>query len=160
MDVNLDVPGGHTDEWHTPQKLFAVWNAEFNFTLDVCATPESAKCNRYFTQEHDGLSRDWTGERAWMNCPYSSIYPWVEKAWEEVRGGAELVVGLLPAWTDRAWWQRYIEPMRDVDANEGVCTVETRFLRGRIRFGYPGNPSGAGGSSPTFPSVLVIWRPY
>jgi site-specific DNA-methyltransferase (adenine-specific) len=33
-----------TDMWETPQPFFDVWNKEFNFDLDVCATDENAKC--------------------------------------------------------------------------------------------------------------------
>lgn len=48
-----------SDEHSTPQDLFNELNIEFNFTLDVCATPENAKCSNYFTREQDGLKRDW-----------------------------------------------------------------------------------------------------
>ena len=50
-----------TDEWSTPQALFDTLNRVFHFTLDVCATPENAKCARYFTKEQDGLKQDWGG---------------------------------------------------------------------------------------------------
>lgn len=43
-------------EWGTPQDLFDALDAEFKFTLDVCATPELAKCKRYFSPEKDGLA--------------------------------------------------------------------------------------------------------
>ena len=42
-----------TDVWATPQSLFDELNAEFTFSLDVCALPENAKCDRYFTPETD-----------------------------------------------------------------------------------------------------------
>lgn len=50
-----------TDEWATPQGLFDKLNAVFNFTLDVCATPDNTKCAKYFTKEQDGLKQDWGG---------------------------------------------------------------------------------------------------
>lgn len=50
-----------TDEWATPQSLFDKLNAAFHFTLDVCATPENAKCAKYYTKEQDGLKQDWGG---------------------------------------------------------------------------------------------------
>jgi len=31
-----------TDEWPTPQSVFAPLNREFPFTLDPCATPQNA----------------------------------------------------------------------------------------------------------------------
>lgn len=54
-------------------------------------------------------------------------------------GDAELVVCLLPARTDTAWWHDYC--MRG----------EVRFLRGRLKFGNSKN-------SAPFPSALVIFK--
>lgn len=48
-----------TPEWFTPQDLFDDLNLEFNFTLDPCATPENAKCKKFFTKHEDGLKQDW-----------------------------------------------------------------------------------------------------
>lgn len=48
------------DEWETPPEFFAALNSEFNFMLDACASPDTAKCPRYFTPEDDGLKRPWT----------------------------------------------------------------------------------------------------
>ena len=50
-----------TDLWETPQKFFDDLDALFHFTLDACALPENAKCDRYFTPEQDGLSQPWGG---------------------------------------------------------------------------------------------------
>lgn len=50
-----------TDEWETPIDFFNKMNQEFHFETDVCATPENAKCKRYFTKEQDGLSQRWGG---------------------------------------------------------------------------------------------------
>ena len=50
-----------SDEWYTPQKLYEELDAEFHFNLDPCATPESAKCEMYYTKEQDGLSQKWGG---------------------------------------------------------------------------------------------------
>lgn len=50
-----------TDLWATPQDFFDRLNAEFDFDIDVCASPENAKCERYFTKEQDGLSQSWGG---------------------------------------------------------------------------------------------------
>jgi phage N-6-adenine-methyltransferase len=128
-----------TDDWSTPRDLFNLLYNEFDFTLDVCATADSAKCPRFFTAEQDGLAQDWTGT-CWMNPPYGSeIGRWVKKAWESSQAGAT-VVCLVPARVDTGWWWDY-------------CRFgEVRFLRGRLRFG--GGETGA-----PFPSALVIF-PY
>lgn len=45
--------------WETPIYFFNKLNYEFGFTLDVCALPNTAKCNNYYTPEIDGLNQDW-----------------------------------------------------------------------------------------------------
>lgn len=35
--------------WATPQWLFDKLHAQYGFETDVCALPENAKCERYFT---------------------------------------------------------------------------------------------------------------
>jgi phage N-6-adenine-methyltransferase len=62
------------------RELFDRLNAQYAFTLDACATPENAKCDRYFTPADDGLAQTWTG-RVWMNPPYGrEIASWMQKA--------------------------------------------------------------------------------
>ena len=75
-----------TDDWATPQDFYEELNEEFDFTLDVCASPANAKCDRYFTRGDDGLQRSWRGERCWMNPPYGrEIKSWMKKAYDESR---------------------------------------------------------------------------
>lgn len=96
-----------SDDWPTPQDFFDKCNAEFGpFELDVAASPDNAKCPRFFTAWDDGLSREWTG-RVWMNPPYGrTIGDWMRKAYESAQAGA-LVVCLVPARTDTVWWHDY-----------------------------------------------------
>jgi len=128
-----------TDLWSTPQDFFDKVSREFDFTTDVCATSENAKCNRFFSIEDDGLSQVWDGT-CWMNPPYGrEIGKWVEKAYRSSLNGAT-VVGLLPSRTDTKWFQDFI-----------LGKSEIRFIRGRLKFG------GQSNSAP-FPSILVIWK--
>jgi phage N-6-adenine-methyltransferase len=125
-----------TPEWGTPPDLFDELDREFNFTLDVCATPDLAKCADFFTPEQDGLSQEWTGV-CWMSPPYGeTIGHWMAKASESAAAGA-LVVCLVPARTDTGWWWDH------------CINGEIRFLRGRLKF------DGAESSAP-FPSAVVI----
>lgn len=55
-------------EWETPQDFFDELDLEFGFELDVCALPENAKCDRYFTPEDDGLAQEWRGAK--VNAPF------------------------------------------------------------------------------------------
>lgn len=134
---------GNGREWETPPDLFARLHAEFAFTVDCCASTTNAKLPRFWTEAQNGLEQDWRCERVFMNPPYGrEIYPWTRKA---RTSGADLVVGVLPASTDLAWWHD------DVIA----VNAEIRYLRGRPRF-LTGGPYRASGF---FPSVIVVWRP-
>ena len=129
-----------TDEWETPKYLFQALKEEFGLELDVCATPANAKCPDYFTKEEDGLMQDWRGRHCWMNPPYGrAIVPWIRKAYNEAKKGA-IVVCLLPARTDTAWWQDLVS-----------CARQVRFIRGRVKF-------GGGETSAPFPSAIVVFE--
>jgi phage N-6-adenine-methyltransferase len=131
--------------WATPPEVFDPLHAEFDFTLDPCATAESAKCVEFFTEEQNGLEQSWGGHRVFMNPPYGrEVYAWTRKARLEARRTA-LVVGLLPASTDLAWWH-----------DDVVGHAEVRYLRGRVRFLTDG-PYRASGF---FASVVVVWWPH
>jgi phage N-6-adenine-methyltransferase len=128
-----------TNEWATPQALYDQLNKEFLFTLDPCATPENAKCAKFYTPEDDGLSKSWDGERVFCNPPYGrQLKAWVKKA-SEVRGG--VVVLLIPARTDTSYFHDYIYR----------SGAQIRFLRGRLKFGDSKN-------SAPFPSMVVVFN--
>jgi site-specific DNA-methyltransferase (adenine-specific) len=130
-----------TPEWETPQALFDELDRIFGgFTLDPCATPENAKCARFFTRQDDGLHQAWTG-KVFMNPPYGrEIGHWVRKAWQESQKGT-LVVCLLPARVDTRWWHEY--------AKKG----HVYFLQGRLKF-------GASLNSAPFPSAIVTFGKF
>lgn len=128
-----------TGLWETPQEFFDKLNREFDFTLDACATPENAKCINFYSPEQDGLSMPWNG-RVWCNPPYGrQVGQWVKKAYMSAQTGA-LVVMLLPARTDTAWFHDYI-----------YRRAEIRYVRGRLKFG------GSRNSAP-FPSMVCVFR--
>ena len=127
-----------TDLWATPQLFFDKYNKIYGFTLDVCANKDNAKCSTYFTEEQDGLSKEWNGV-CWMNPPYGrNIKYWVKKAYESSLNGST-VVCLLPARTDTAWWHDY------------CIKGQIEFIRGRLKFGDSKN-------SAPFPSAIVIFK--
>ena len=141
MAVSKVLFSSKSEIWETPQDLFDALDAEFNFTLDVCALPENAKCEKYYTPEQDGLSQPWSGN-CWCNPPYGKdIGKWIKKAHEASFYG-NTVVMLLPARTDTKWFHEYIWLKR----------VEIRFIKGRLKFG------GSKNSAP-FPSMICIFYP-
>lgn len=50
-----------TVEWGTPKDLFDKLDAEFHFTLDVCASDGMQMCQRYYNPQTDGLAQEWGG---------------------------------------------------------------------------------------------------
>ena len=136
--MNEAMFSSKTDIWETPQDFFDNLNKEFKFDLDVCALPENAKCERYYTPEVDGLSQEWDGT-CWMNPPYGrKIGEWVKKAYETSLND-NMVVCLLPARTDTRWFHDYI-----------LGKAEIRFIKGRLKFG------GSKNSAP-FPSMVIVF---
>lgn len=140
--INNGLFSSNSNEWATPKAFFAALDAEFHFTLDPCATPENAKCKRFYTIEDDGLTRSWherERERVFVNPPYGrEISKWVKKAYEESRY-CEVVVMLIPARTDTSYFHQWI-----------YHKSEIRFVRGRLHF----NESKQGAP---FPSMVVIY---
>ena len=45
----------------TPQDFFNKLKDIFNFTLDVCALPDNAKCEKFYTPADNGLEQKWEG---------------------------------------------------------------------------------------------------
>lgn len=84
---NLDVMfSKKSDIWSTPQDLFDKLDNEFHFNIDVCANDSNHKCSKYFTEQDDGLSKDWHGT-VQMNPPYSACKDQIRKAFESSAGG-------------------------------------------------------------------------
>lgn len=131
------------DDWETPQDLYDDLNWEFHFTLDAAASPENAKCEKYFTKKDDALKQEWGNNVIWCNPPYGrQIGKFVEKAFYTLlRFPRSIVVMLLPARTDTKWFHEYIYKNK----------AEIRFLKGRLHFSNSKNAA-------PFPSMIVIFQ--
>lgn len=130
--------------WETPQEFFDKLNAEFSFTLDPCASKETAKCKKFYTIEDDGLSKDWVGETVFCNPPYgSAIKNWVKKCSDEGDKPKTTVVMLIPARTDTRYFHDFI-----------YNKAEMRFIKGRLKFLVNKKEM----SSAPFPSMIVIFK--
>lgn len=130
------------DKWSTPQDFYDELNAEFHFTLDPCADESNHKCDKYYTEEDDGLIQSWKGEIVFCNPPYGkAIGDWVYKGYIEGQKPNTTVVMLIPARTDTKYFHNYIYH----DAKE------IRFIKGRLKFGNSKN-------SAPFPSMVVIYQ--
>lgn len=170
----------HTVEWGTPQEFFDPLDAEFHFTVDVCATPGNAKCVRYFAPL--GLSPA-TWRCMWdhpAECGAGGC-----AGCEHRRTPPCAFDGLAQDWSREVCWMNppygraikswmckaHAESLRGATV---VCLVpartdtgwwwdyamkgEVRFIRGRLRFtgGTHTNPLSV---VAPFPNAVVIFRP-
>lgn len=127
-------------DWGTPDYVFDKLDEEFKFTCDVCASDDNTKCDSYYTEEDDCLTKDWSGT-CWMNPPYGRMLPkFIQKAYEQSLRGVTTVC-LIPSRTDTKYWHNYC-----------MKADEIRLVKGRITF------VGAPASAP-FPSAIIIFRP-
>ena len=106
-------------DWETPQDLFDKLDAEFHFNLDVCAIPENAKCDLFFTKKDNGLIRNWSGGVCWLNPPYGSqTSKWLNRLMQHGKG-----IALVFARTDTGWFQGY------ASRADAIC-----FINKRVQF--------------------------
>ena len=61
MDITKGLTSTGNVVAETPEYLFKRLSVVFNFTLDVCALPENAKCKTFYTPDDDGLLNPWRG---------------------------------------------------------------------------------------------------
>lgn len=140
------------DDWETPKDFYKKLDDEFHFTLDPCCTHESAKCEKHYTKNDDGLGKDWSGEIVFCNPPYSkkgNQDAWVKKCYTESLKPNTTVVALLPARTDTNRFHDYI-----------LGKAEIRFIRGGLVFEVDGKPLIGKNGKPQpapFPSMICIW---
>ncbi len=131
-------------EWETPQNFYDALNAEFGFTVDVCASPRNAKHEKFYSPERDGLSQHWESV-CWMNPPYDkSIGLWLKKAWEASQDGTTVVALIQGRSTDTKWWHEYV-----------MRSSEIRFIKDRLHFGKNGYYARANISS-----IVVVFMPF
>jgi len=151
---DLDVAfSSKSNDWETPLDFFNGLNSIYDFTLDPCATAETTKCPKFFTERENGLLQSWRGERVFVNPPYSNIGAWAEKSYREYMRENVTVVMLIPARTDTKYFQKH-------------CMEATSlgFIQGRLKFDNRTLPTwmadGSHKKSPApYPSVLVIFDP-
>jgi phage N-6-adenine-methyltransferase len=121
-------------DWGTPQWLFDRLDAVFEFTRDAAASEHNTKCDCYYDQYKDALTRSWGGDSVWLNPPYGrGIGEWITKA------AQHKTVALLPARPETKWFQTVWKQA------EVVC-----FIEGRLKF------EGAQHAAP-FPSCLAVF---
>ena len=142
--TNKGLFSSKTDEWETPQDFFEALNNEFQFDIDVCATSDNAKCEKFFSPQFNALIREWHGV-CWMNPPYDkNIGLWIQKAYETAQKGYTVVCLIQGRSSDTKWWHDYV-----------MRASEIRYIKDRLHFGLNGKFSRANISS-----IIVMFGPF
>lgn len=132
MTLSAVVFSSKSDHWSTPADTYAELDREFGFTFDPCP----------LMSDENGLTRKWSGS-VFCNPPYSKIGEFIRKGLLHLaRGDCSVLVYLIPARTDTAWFHDYC-----------YGRAEIRFIRGRLKFGNSQN-------SAPFPSMIVVFREW
>jgi site-specific DNA-methyltransferase (adenine-specific) len=128
------------NEHPTPQWLFDKINDMFNFEIDLSATSENAKCEKFYTKEQDALKYEWDNTSCWCNPPYSKdLQPlFIQKAYTDSLKYKNTIVLLIPLRADTRVWHDYIWGKADV-------------------YIFKGRPKFYGDKSPTYASALVVY---
>lgn len=130
------MPKSKTDKWGTPPVLYKTLDDEFHFTYDPCPLD-------WAEGDADGLATDW-GTSTFVNPPYSQVAKWIAKSHAEWKKGKTIVM-LINAITDTKAFHEYI-----------YNQAEVRFLKGRVKFIDPQNPTKSQPSPK--PSMVVVFR--
>ena len=132
--------GTRTDCWNTPHDVV---NDVLNFFdgqlgLDPCADKKdgpNVPAGMWFTEEDDGLSKEWDYDSVFMNHPYSQSKLWVPYAVEQHKKyGTEMLL-LIKMDVSTKWWKHI------------ACYPMLAYNR-RLKF-------GAGTSAAPFQSAMI-----
>lgn len=98
--------GPERQELATPRWFVqALRDRGFHLALDVCASPDTAVCGRYYTPTEDGLSQSWENAGwAFCNPPFSQAAKWLAKAASERYEGTRSLL-LLPFLPVLEWFR-------------------------------------------------------
>ena len=134
------------DEYGTPNAILRKAMLDYDILpfIDVCATQLNAKFGMYLTKKQNALIEEWNLD-FFMNPPYSEIYQWMERAYQQHLIYKVKALILVYAKTDTKWWHDFVE-----------SKAEIHFIKGRIKF-LDENNNPTKHSAP-YPSCWVIYR--
>lgn len=134
----------------TPKEIWADLSKEFKFTIDCCASDRNHLLPRYYTKENDALTKDWSGEVAYIHPLFDIKIPkFVQKAYHTKNFTG---VFLLPA----AVHTKYFHDFIYMNPN-----CEIRFLRKPVRgfrFGHDDGSEDNNRIGYIKPLMIVIFR--
>lgn len=139
--------------WWVIKQIQGVSN--YQIAHDVCASPETAKHKKFWTESDNCLTKDWNKlaiwehdpcQCYWMNPPFSDAMTFTEKAANEAIKGCN-VLGCVKYAPDTEWFQKNV-----------VGRATALFIPdGRINYVKPDGSAFKNGVN--FPTVFPLWTP-
>lgn len=119
--------------WRFNSLEFAKYVEQYGtFTVDACATTESAQAEKFYTSLKSFLEADVSGETVWLNVPFRQTGQYLRHYLEcKARSPEETsAVLVVPKWTT-AWWWKLTSGMRVVKEYSAGTSVFTIGSRGQ-----------------------------
>jgi len=139
------------NEWYTPGWVLDIARGVLGgeFDLDPASSAianQTVRAKHFFTQEDDALTKAWTGERVWMNPPYSAgLFPkFIERLIAYHANGRIVSAAVLTNNTTESRAGQLL-----LEHSDAVL-----FLNKRIRFL---GPDGKPGDSPRFGQMMCFF---
>ena len=143
------------DDFRTPNSLYEKLKNKYGpFDIDLCASKENTKCDKYYTKEDDCLKKEWNGI-CWCNPPYAVptkkrvkgiVDIFIKKGLEEIENNPKCkkICYLIPCKPDVAYYHDLIFPN----------ATEIIFIKGRPNFGGPHSCSKASGCRTPIAAII------
>ncbi len=133
-------------DWETPKTHFEIINKEFNFTLDVAASPKNAKCRRFFTKADNALKQSWKTIPGywWCNPDFRLGEQFLTKAWQQMMIG-NFGIMLLPPNLETEWFRSGItgKGLRILHYPQRIPFINPEPINPATGKKWPGNTKGS-----------------
>lgn len=102
--------GNRTDCWNTPKSFVedVLIFFEGNLDLDPCSNnveEPNVPANTIYTEENNGLSKEWIANSVFMNHPYSNSKEWIPYAVNQYeKGNSKEMILLIKLDVSTVWW--------------------------------------------------------
>lgn len=128
MTMPIQKPGRSKQDYGTPVEFLQAVKRRLNiseFSVDLAASDTNAKAQLFLSEEDNSLNEEWQyGGWCWLNPPFSSISPWVEKA----SNSPSHIAMLVPASVGANWWRDWVHNKAHVILLNGRLIFEGETL--------------------------------
>jgi hypothetical protein len=95
-------------DWMVGRAIFGRLEERWgSHTVDLFASSENNQCDRFYSLHWcrgsagcDAFAFEWSGEVAWVSCPYRMI----GRVWRKLRQERVVATVIVPLWESSTWW--------------------------------------------------------